>query len=219
MCKRNGRAVKVALLAISLFLMVWFSIPFAALRVRDSVVTVHIWSDGFLRGQASGVIVDNGIILTARHVVNDANEIQITTDNGKRFMSTEFYEAANTDLGLIIFDADGELSKSRLSFCEAFVGQTVFGIGSRYGLNNSFFQGVIGKLSRSIPTFGSKQVIQLDIAGNPGDSGCGIFNRWGNVVGILVGGGGNGITFIVPAKVARLFLNQFYANKAMKECE
>jgi len=70
-----------------------------------------------------------------------------------------------------------------------------------------------------LEVFGSKQVIQLDIAGNPGDSGCGIFNRWGNVVGILVGGGGNGITFIVPAKVARLFLNQFYANKAMKECE
>ena len=219
MCKRNGRAVKAALLAILLFFIVWFSIPFTALRVRDSVVMVYIEFHGFPVGLASGVIIDDGIILTARHVVEDADKIWITLDDGTQLVSTEFYEAEDTDLGLIIFDANEMPPDVGLSFFEPFVGQTVFGIGSRYSLFNSFFKGVVGAKDRLIPFFGSKEMIQLDIAGNPGDSGCSLFNRFGRVVGILVGGRPQGVTFIVPAKVCRLFLAQYYADKAMKECE
>lgn len=219
MCKRNERAVKAALLAVLVFLIVWLSIPITAYRARDSVVTVYIWSYGFPRGQASGVVIDDGVILTARHVVEDATFIEIITDEGTRLESTEFYEADDTDLGLIVFDCNDMPSKSRLSFCGPFVGQTVFGIGSRYGLSNSFFQGFIGSAKRFIPFFGGKGMIQLDIAGNPGDSGCPIYNRFGGIVGILVGGRvyADGITYIVPSKICRLFLDQYQADKAMRE--
>jgi len=218
-CKRNKRAVKVALFAILVFLIVWFSIPFTALRVRDSAVMVYVWQDGSPTRVGSGVVVDDGVILTARHVVDGANEIHITTDDGEQIISTEFYKADDTDLGLIIFDCNDMPPKVRLSFCELFVGQTVFGIGSRFILNNSFFQGFVGAKNRLSYTFGSKGLTQLDIAGNPGDSGCGIFNRWGNVVGIVVGRRSQGITFIIPAKVCRCFVAKYKADKAMKECE
>jgi len=210
MCKRNGRAVKIALLAIFLFLIVWFSIPFTALRVRDSVVMVHIESYGFPAGLASGVIVDDGIILTARHVVKDADKIWITLDDGTQLVSTEFYEAEDTDLGLIIFDANDAPPEARLSFFEPFIGQT-------YGLFNSFFKGFVGAKDRLVYYFGSKRMIQLDLAGNPGDSGCPVFNRFGRIAGIVVGGRPDGITFIVPAKTCRLFLNVYYADRAMRK--
>lgn len=221
MCKRSKGAVWVALIAILLFLMVHFSIPMTALRVRDSVVTVHVLQGGFPAWMGSGVIVDDGVILTARHVVEDADEIWITTDDGVQLTSTEFYEADDTDLGLIIFDCNDMPPQSRLSLFKPFVGQNVFGIGSRFGLNNSFFQGFVGSAKRWIPLFGGKGLIQLDIAGNPGDSGCPIYNRWGNVVGILVGGRryADGVTYIVSAKIARLFLAQYEADKDMREAK
>ena len=219
MCKRNKRAVKVALLAMLLFLMIWFSIPMTALRVRDSVVMVRVESGGFPRGQASGVIIGQGIILTAGHVVRDANSIDISTEDGRRLVSTKFIKAENTDLGLIIFDCNDVLPQSRLSFCETFIGQTVFGIGSKYGLFNSFFKGFVGDKHVLSPCFGSKGLILLDATGNPGDSGCPVFNRWGNIVGIVVGGRLQGVTLIVPAKICRLFVKQYKANKAMKECK
>jgi len=167
MCKRNRCVVKVGLLAVFLFLMVWFSIPFTTQRVRDSVAKVEVvrWHS---QGMASGVVVGDGIILTARHVVKDAVFIKIIMDNGQVFKSTEFYEADNTDLGLIIFDANEMPDSLSLSGFPIFVGQKVFGIGSGLGFNNRLFEGVVSSLSRSIPLFGNKGLTQLDIAGNPG---------------------------------------------------
>ena len=221
MLKRDRRALKSLLVIVLLFFMFWFSIPMTASRVKDSVVTVHVWQNGRRAWMGSGVIVDNGIVLTARHIVDGADKIRITTDEGVEIISTDFVEADDTDLGLIIFDSNDILPQSSISIFRPFVGQDVFGIGSRYGLNNSFFQGFVGTVLREVPFFGSKAMTQLDIAGNPGDSGCPIYNRWGNIVGVLVGGRSyaDGVSYIVPAKICRLFLNQYKANTAMLEAK
>jgi len=219
MCKRDRRALKTLLVVFILLFIVHFSIPVTAYRVRDSVVAVHIEIDRRLAWRGSGVVIDDGIILTAKHIVENAEKAYIITDDGKKLHATRFIEADNTDLGLIIFDANDMPPKSRLSVFKPFVGQTVFGIGSRYGLSNSFFQGFVGAKNRLSWMFGSKFLIQLDIAGNPGDSGAGVFNRFGNVVGIIVGGRPQGITYIVPAKICRLFLNQYYADRAMENAK
>ncbi len=221
MCKRDRRALKALLVIVLLFFMLWFSTPMTAMRVRNSVVTVHVWQNNRPVWMGSGVIVDNGIVLTARHIVDGADKIRITTDEGVEIISTDFVEADDTDLGLIIFDSNDILPQSGISVFRPFVGQSVFGIGSRYGLNNSFFQGFVGTILREVPFFGSKLMTQLDIAGNPGDSGCPIYNRWGNVVGILVGGKSyaDGVTFIVPAKICRLFVNQYKADRAFREAK
>ena len=227
MCKRDRKAIKALLVIVLLFSMFWYSIPMAAMRVYDSVVMVHIYQRDYMggnyypRGMASGVVIDEGIILTAKHVIDDADKITITTADGIELVSKEFIEADDTDLGLIIFDANDMPPQSEISRLPTFIGQTVFGIGCRFNLNHSFFKGVIGTVSRSVPFFGDKNLTQLDIAGNPGDSGCAIFNRFGGVVGILVGGkrGADGITFIVPARICRLFLNQYKADKAMENAK
>lgn len=171
---------------------------------------------------ASGVVISDGIILTAKHIINNADKIIITTADGVELVSKEFVEADDTDLGLIIYDPNNIFPKSRLSLFEPLVGQTVFGIGSRFGLFNSFFQGFVGAKGRLHSLFGSKRLTHLDIAGNPGDSGCPIYNRWGNIIGIVVGTpnrNGDGVTYIIPAKICRLFIDQYKADKAMKEAK
>ena len=221
MLRRDRRAIKALLVIVLLFSMFWYSIPMTASRVRDSVVMVRVWQNGRRAWMGSGVIVDEGIVLTARHIVDGADKIRITTDEGVEIFSTDFVEADDTDLGLIVFDSNDILPQSSISWFKPFVGQSVFGIGSRYGLNNSFFQGYVGTVLRGIPFFGSKLMTQLDIAGNRGDSGCPIYNRWGNIIGILVGGRryADGVSYIVPAKICRLFLNSYYADKAMENAK
>ena len=226
MNKRGQNILSVLLVIVLLFFAtVWFSIPMTAMRVDDSVVMVHIYtrnySDSYVqRGMASGVIIDDDIILTAKHVIEGADKIVITTIDGVEFTSKEFVEADDIDLGLIIFDAN-DMLQSNITRLPSFIGQTVFGIGCRFNLNHSFFKGVIGTVSRSVPFFGDKNLMQLDIAGNRGDSGCPIYNRWGGIVGILVGGKtyADGVTFIVPAKICRLFLNQYKADRAFREAK
>ncbi len=219
---KRGQSILSVLLVIVLlfFAMVWFSIPMTAMRVDDSVVMLQITQNNRPTWMGSGVIIDDGIILTAKHVVDDADEITITTIDGIKLFSKEFIEADNIDLGLVIFDANN-ISQSNITKLPPFMGQTVFGIGCRFRLNHSFFKGVIGTVSRSVPFFGDKNLIQLDIAGNRGDSGCPIYNRWGGIVGILVGGKryADGVTFIVPAKICRLFVNQYKADRAFKEAK
>jgi len=149
--------------------------------VRDSVVMVHIEIGGYPAWRSSGVVIDDGVILTARHVVENAEDAYITTDDGTKIHATRFIEADDTDLGLIIFDCNDCISPTKLSWFPTFVSQKVFGIGSRFGLKNSFFVGAVGKKRVNAFLFGNKRLVQLDIAGNPGDSGCGIFNRWGNL--------------------------------------
>ncbi len=224
---KRGQNILSGLLVIVLlfFATVWFSIPMTAMRVDDSVVMVYTYtlnySDNYVqRGTASGVIIDDDIILTAKHVIEGTDKIVITTIDGVEFTSKEFVEADDTDLGLIIFDAN-DMTQSNITRLPSFIGQTVFGIGCRFNLNHSFFKGVVGTISRSVPFFGNKNLIQLDIAGNPGDSGCPIYNRFGGIVGILVGGKryADGVTYIVPAKICRLFLKQYEADRNMERAE
>ncbi len=222
MCKRDRRAIKALLVIVLLFFMVWFSIPMTATRVTGSVVMVRIYSNNYQKGSASGVVVGDGIILTAKHVIDDADKVIIQTDQNIRITSINLIEADDTDLGLIIIDPNNIIPKSRLSFCETFIGQRVFGIGSRFGLFNSFFDGVVGAKGRLSSFFGGKKLLQLDMAGNPGDSGCPIYNRWGHIVGIIIGTPnryGDGVSYAVPARICRLFLKQYEADKNMKEAK
>lgn len=220
MCKRNKRAVRFALIAILLFLIVHFSIPMTAHRVRDSVVMVRVCNKEWPPiKHGSGVVVGKGVLLTAGHLIKDANSVNIFLDDKTEIKAFEFYKTDLTDLGLIVFDCNDMPPKSRLSFCESFIGQTVFGISSRYKLQNSFFKGVISAKYRTISLFGKKEILQLDIGTNSGDSGGPIFNRWGLVVGIIVGKQSDNIGYVIPAKIAKLFLAQYRADEAMRKAK
>jgi len=163
------------------------------------------------RWSGSGVVLDDGLILTAQHVIADANMVGVTFDDGFKVKSSEFFvskDLDNVDLGLIVIDGvydHAQLACDRVSLR---VGSTVFTIGSPFGSKNSV---AVGTFSAHYRVIQGERLHQLDISGAPGSSGCPVFNRFGFVVGILVRGNNYGMTYIVPLEVCK-FVVEIYEN-------
>lgn len=191
-------------------------------QVDPSVVYVEacdyegnpIWS-------GSGVIIsENGLILTAGHVVKGAGVFKIILSDGREFWTDKSYLSDVTDAGLIQIDANG-LPFSHIGNSDDLCkGKKVFIVGSPFGLKlkNTVTVGIISGLKRDIDFFGEKLIIQSDAQSWPGDSGGPVFNMNGRVIGILVGGywGVDGISLCIPSNICRLVINIYEAEKELE---
>ncbi len=168
------------------------------------------------RGLGSGVIVnDQGLILTSLHVVEDAEEIQLTFFDGTGAYAWIIAEQPENDIAVLQpSQLPGVLAPAPLGNPNALrVGDEAFVVGNPVGLYGSLSAGVISGLKRSFTPLGRDQrlqnLIQFDAAVNPGSSGGPLINRYGQVVGIvtaLVNPSGqdafSGIGFAVPIDIA-----------------
>lgn len=164
------------------------------------------------RWSGSGIIVGPHTVLTAKHVVRDANELCIETVDGKIYEAINWVKDDDNDCGLIFFDPREEFTNITefADSNELQVGDVVFTMGSPYGrkLFNTVTFGIISGLDRSVPYFGTCGLITSDAAGNPGNSGGPVFNMQGKIVGIIVGTlyGSEGLNIIIPSNICkRLF--------------
>lgn len=181
-------------------------LPNVVRRVRSSVVYVQVRGKSGQLWSGSGAVIGDGLILTARHVIHDANDVCITFDDGTKVRSSKFFELKMdgivVDVGLIIVgNTDDYLYITQF---EPVPGARVFTVGSPFGLQNSVTVGVFSKYDVCI---GNERLYQLDINGNPGMSGCPVFNRYGMVIGILVRGHVGGLALIVPARTCQAVIN------------
>src|SRR4030066_725976 len=158
----------------------------------------------------SGVIVDSkGYILTANHVIQGAEEINVTLSDKKEFKGTIIGTDAKTDIAVIKIDTDhlqtikwGDSDKLR-------VGETVLAIGSPYGLTGTVTMGIVSAVGRAnVGIANYEDFIQTDAAINPGNSGGALVNERGELVGInaaifSTSGGYQGIGFAVPSNMAK----------------
>nr|WP_297312004.1 S1C family serine protease [Neptuniibacter sp.] len=169
-------------------------------RVRPSVVLVEIYGNYSKLGTGSGVILDNGVILTARHVISKAARVVVVLDDGSRVASDELFtscDMSSVDVGLIIVDPNISDSHASLSpNWRGTVGESVFAIGGPLGRHNTVAVGIISAHNRIRK---DESFTQLDINGAPGSSGGPVFNRFGGVIGIVVRGSSYGMMYIVPA--------------------
>jgi len=126
----------------------------------------------------SGVIVDSkGYILTANHVVQGAEEINVTLSDKKEFKGTIIGTDAKSDIAVIKIDTDhlqtikwGDSDKLR-------VGETVLAIGSPYGLSQTVTMGIVSAVGRAnVGIAEYEDFIQTDAAINPGNSGGAMVN-------------------------------------------
>jgi S1-C subfamily serine protease len=146
--------------------------------------------EGF--GVGSGVVVnENGDILTALHVVEDATEIEVVFADGSRASAALLSAEPELDIavlgprqppGLIVPAVLGSSGAMR-------IGDQAFAVGNPLGLAASMSAGVISGFDRTIPVEDSDRrlegLIQFDTAVNPGNSGGPLLNREGHVVGIV----------------------------------
>lgn len=177
--------------------------------ITDSVVEISVESNGRI-WYGSGVIVsEDGIILTAKHVVLDANKITVRLIDGTEYIAVSSKVVDDADAAMVKIDASG-LKAARLGDSDNLIaGQYVIAIGHPFGLSYTVSLGIVSTVGREDDFFGDEDLIQSDVQTNPGNSGCPLFNLKGEVVGIVVGGiiGSDGISFSTPINVLKELVN------------
>jgi Do/DeqQ family serine protease len=164
----------------------------------------------------SGVIFDakNGYIVTNAHVVENANEITVTLQDGRDLKAEVVGSDAPSDVAVLKVKSDG-LSQIPLGdSSKTEVGDFVVAIGNPFGLQHTVTSGIISGLSRAgINPDGYEDFIQTDASINPGNSGGALVNLRGELIGIntaiLSRSGGNiGIGFAIPVNMAHSVMDQ-----------
>ena len=164
----------------------------------------------------SGVIVDaeNGYILTNHHVVEHADQIQISLLNEETLKAEVIGSDAPTDIALLKVET-GNLAALPIGNSDTVeVGDFVIAIGNPFGLGHTVTSGIVSALGRTgISRNGLEDFIQTDASINPGNSGGALVNMRGELVGINSAiisrtGGNVGIGFAVPSKIAQSIMRQ-----------
>ncbi len=138
------------------------------------------------RGQGSGVVYADGLILTNHHVIEDAAQIQIRSDDGRVFSVELLGSDPRNDIAVL--SAPGaDLPVAAIgSSADLEVGQLTVAIGSPFQLQQTVTSGIVSSLNRPVPnaTGSVTAMVQTDAPINPGNSGGALANRAGEVVGI-----------------------------------
>lgn len=166
------------------------------------------------QGLGSGFIVSkDGYILTNNHVVEDADEINVTLVDGREFKAKSIGSDPDTDVAVIKIDAEDLPVLDLADSDKLEVGEWVIAIGNPFGLSHTVTAGIVSAKGRShVGLAKFEDFIQTDAAINRGNSGGPLINLDGKVIGIntaIVGPGGNvGIGFAIPINMAKFIYTQ-----------
>jgi len=173
--------------------------------------------DGFQGAwQGSGCFIsEDGIVMTAGHVVDGADRLEVTLRDGTVLESVYFWRADNMDVGFIKVDIE---NAPALKFDTDGIELTedVFILGHPLGWMNGWTisKGIISNTARDCDGFfGEHLMVQSDAASYPGNSGGPVVDLNGNIVGVLVGGigGQECLSYITPAWIAKEWSDVFSA--------
>jgi len=164
-------------------------------------------------GLGSGVIVSpNGYILTNNHVIEGADEIEVSLNDGRHSRARVVGTDPETDLAVLKIELD-KLPVIVLGNSDTLqVGDPVLAIGNPFGVGQTVTSGIVSALGRNqlgINTF--ENFIQTDAAINPGNSGGALVDVRGHLLGINTAiysrsGGNLGIGFAIPVATAQQVL-------------
>ncbi|MDT7516493.1 S1C family serine protease [Rhodoferax mekongensis] len=164
-------------------------------------------------GLGSGVIVSpEGYILTNNHVIEEADEIQVFFNDGRKAPAKVIGTDPDSDLAVLKVEMD-KLPTIVLGNSDSLqVGDQVLAIGNPFGVGQTVTSGIVSALGRNqlgINTF--ENFIQTDAAINPGNSGGALVDTNGNLLGINTAiysrsGGSMGIGFAIPVATAKQVL-------------
>ncbi len=187
-------------------------------QVNPSVVnlTIYLSQDNEIlpASQGSGFVYDpDGHVVTNAHVVNGAEQIDVTFSDGTIRPAEVVGEDPHSDLAVVqVADIPAGIAPLPLgNMDDLAVGQSVVAIGNPFGFEGTLTRGIISGLGRTIPaqtTFSIPQAIQTDASINPGNSGGPLLNLRGEVIGIndqIETSDGNsansGVGFAIPVSI------------------
>ncbi len=166
-----------------------------------------------ITGQGSGFFISrDGYAVTNNHVVQNAENVQVTTDDGKTYSAKVIGTDPRTDLALIKIEGS-DFPYVKLADSSPRVGDWVLAVGNPFGLGGTVTAGIVSARGRDIGAGPYDDFIQIDAPVNKGNSGGPTFDVDGNVIGVNTAifspsGGSVGIAFAIPADTVKSVVAQ-----------
>lgn len=192
----------------------------AVVEIVVSGTTQDMWGMPQLtQGAGSGVIVkSNGYIATNYHVIDGANKVQVTLHNGDSYEARIIGSDADNDIAVIKIDAKDLTTATVGDSSAVSVGDLAVAIGNPLGqLGGTATTGIVSALDRNLTIEGtSLTLMQTDAAINGGNSGGGLFNSKGELIGIVESKasavGVEGLAFALPINTVSPLINDIIKN-------
>ena len=172
----------------------------------------------------SGVVVDarRGYVITNHHVVEGANTITVTLNDGRQLDAKVIGSDPESDIAVIRIPSENLTALPLADSDRLRVGDFVVAIGNPFGLGQTVTSGIVSALGRTgLGIQGYEDFIQTDASINPGNSGGALVNLRGELVGvntaIIAPGGGNvGIGFAIPSNMISRLMNQIIEHGSVR---
>ena len=167
-----------------------------------------------ITGEGSGFFISaDGYAVTNNHVVDHAESVQVTADDGTIYTAKVVGTDPKTDLALIKVDGKKDFPFVKFSEQRPRIGDWVVAVGNPFGLGGTVTAGIVSANGRDIGAGPYDDYIQIDAPINKGNSGGPAFDMNGNVIGVNTAifspsGGSVGIGFDIPAPTAKLVIAQ-----------
>jgi len=165
-------------------------------------------------GQGSGFFISaDGYAVTNNHVVDKAEHVDVTTDDGKTYTAKVIGTDDRTDIALIKVEGRSDFPFVHLADKPPRIGDWVLAVGNPFGLGGTVTAGIVSARGRDIGAGPYDDFIQIDAAVNKGNSGGPTFDLDGNVIGVNTAifspsGGSVGIAFDIPAETVKTVVTQ-----------
>jgi serine protease Do len=167
-----------------------------------------------ITGEGSGFFISaDGYAVTNNHVVDHAESVQVTMDDGTIYTAKVVGTDPKTDLALIKVDGKKDFPFVKFSDQKPRIGDWVVAVGNPFGLGGTVTAGIVSASGRDIGNGPYDDYIQIDAPINKGNSGGPAFDMNGNVIGVNTAifspsGGSVGIGFDIPSSTAKLVVAQ-----------
>lgn len=188
----------------------------------ESKTTSAFYGDYVTQGAGSGVIISSdGYIVTCEHVVSDASTIKVTTSDNKSYNATVIGTDASSDIALIKINASNLTAAVIGDSNKLTTGEKAVAIGNPLGtLSGTVTEGIVSATARDITIDGRKMsLVQTSAQVSPGNSGGGLFNKYGELIGIVESKSSSdtnaeGLGFAVPSNKAISVANTLKKNQS-----
>jgi len=160
-------------------------------------------------GLGSGVIVTkDGYILTNCHVVDNADKVKVTLQDGRDFTAKVIGKDTGSDVAVVKIDARDLPAITLADSSKIEVGDVVLAVGNPFGLGQTVTMGIVSATGRVAMDLKYQDFIQTDAAINPGNSGGALVDTDGRLIGVNTAifsrsGGNEGIGLAIPTDLAR----------------
>src|SRR5215467_7812475 len=165
-------------------------------------------------GQGSGFFISaDGYAVTNNHVVDKAETVEVSTDDGKTYSAKVIGTDPRTDIALIKIDGHNDFPYVRFADKPPRIGDWVLAVGNPFGLGGTVTAGIVSARGRDIGAGPYDDFIQIDAPVNRGNSGGPTFDVDGSVIGVNTAiyspsGGSVGIAFAIPAETVKGVIGQ-----------